>query len=199
CAPLMGGLCADRLLGCRKTIVIGGVLMMLGYLVLAWPSELGLFLGLGLVILGNGAFKPNISTILGNLYPPGSKLRDAGYNIFYMGINVGAFACNIVAALVRNYFDAHPLAITSTVVVRGWSAAFSTAGFGMLIGLVIFGFYYRSLGKADPDPGTGSQPKESLQPLFVQCLAPAIGVAAAAYFAVDYLRETQDFKLLSPI
>src|SRR5207253_6060805 len=78
--PFIGGLVADRLLGCRKTIIIGGVLMMLGYFTIAIPGETTVYLGLGLVILGNGAFKPNISTILGNLYPPGSKLRDTGYN-----------------------------------------------------------------------------------------------------------------------
>ena len=187
--PFIGGLLADRLLGCRKTIVIGGVLMMLGYLVLAWPSELTLYLGLGLVILGNGAFKPNISTILGNLYPPGSKLRDSGYNIFYMGINIGAFACNFVAALVRNHFDDHPLQITSTLALRGWSVAFATAGIGMGIGLITFLINYRGLAKADPDPGTGTQPRESLQPLLVQCVAPAIGVAVGAYFAAPYLQK----------
>src|SRR6266516_1536218 len=76
--PFIGGLIADRLLGCRKTIVIGAVLMMSGYFCLAFPGKVMLFVALGLVILGNGAFKPNISTLLGNLYPPGSKLRDAG-------------------------------------------------------------------------------------------------------------------------
>src|SRR5262249_27766399 len=105
--PFIGGLLADRVFGCRRMIVVGGLLMAAGYLVMGLPGEVRLFLGLGLVILGNGAFKPNISTILGNLYPPGSKLKDAGYNIFYMGINIGAFLCNIVAALVRNHFDAH--------------------------------------------------------------------------------------------
>src|SRR5262249_18601227 len=198
CAPLMGGLCADRLLGCRKTIVIGGVLMMLGYLVLAWPSELTLYLGLGLVILGNGAFKPNISTILGNLYPPGSKLKDAGYNIFYMGINIGAFICNFVAAIVRNQFDAHPQEIFG-LTIRGWSAAFSTAGLGMGIGLVIFLVNYRKLAVADPDPQASDRPRESLTPLFVQCLGPAILVAATAYFTVDYAQKEYKFAFLSPI
>src|SRR5262245_5068419 len=68
--PFIGGLIADRLLGCRKTIVIGAVLMMSGYFCLAIPGQVMLFIALGLVILGNGAFKPNISTLLGNLYPP---------------------------------------------------------------------------------------------------------------------------------
>src|SRR5437762_7559661 len=118
--PFIGGLIADRLLGCRKTIVIGAVLMMFGEFALVLPSETGLYLGLGLLIVGNGAFKPNISTLLGNLYPAGSPLKDAGYNIFYMGINIGAFICNFVAALVRNYVDQHPVQITETWKLAGW-------------------------------------------------------------------------------
>jgi POT family proton-dependent oligopeptide transporter len=183
--PFIGGLIADRLLGCRKTIVIGAVLMMSGYFCLAFPGTVMLYVALGLIILGNGAFKPNISTILGNLYPPGSKLRDAGYNIFYMGINIGAFVCNFVAALVRNYFDRHPLRITSDWTLIGWHAAFATAGVGMLIGLVIFLFNYRGLATADPDPGTRTGPRESLRPLWLECLLPAAVVGAIAWCLND--------------
>ena len=186
--PFIGGLVADRLLGCRKTIVIGAVLMMAGYFCLAFPGKVMLFVALGLIILGNGAFKPNISTLLGNLYPPGSKLRNAGYNIFYMGINIGAFVCNFVAALVRNYFDKNPLPLTAGWTLTGWHAAFATAGVGMLLGLVIFLFNYRGLAKADPDPGADAR-RESLQPLFVQCLAPAVAFGAAAYLIVDRLNS----------
>jgi POT family proton-dependent oligopeptide transporter len=150
--PFIGGLIADRLLGCRRTILIGGTLMMIGHLVLAWPTEVGLYLGLMFLILGNGGFKPNISTLVGNLYPPDSKLRDAGYNIFYMGINTGAFICNFVAAYVRNHFDEHPLRLTSTWEVGGWHAAFATAAVGMFIGLVIFSINYRRFAQADVGP-----------------------------------------------
>ncbi|MBI1915687.1 MAG: peptide MFS transporter [Planctomycetes bacterium] len=183
--PFIGGLIADRLLGCRRSIVIGGVLMMLGYFLIAWPAAWALYLGLGLVILGNGAFKPNISTILGNLYPPGSKLKDAGYNIFYMGINLGAFACNIVAAMVRNYFDRNPLPIASDLTLRGWSAAFATAGFGMLTGLIIFLCNFRGLAKADPDPQTRTGPRESLRPLWLRCLLPAAVAGALCWCLAD--------------
>ena len=179
--PFIGGLIADRLLGCRKTIVIGAVLMMAGYFCLAFPGTVMLYVSLGLIILGNGAFKPNISTILGNLYPPGSKLRDAGYNIFYMGINIGAFVCNFVAALVRNHFDRQPLRITSGWTLIGWHAAFATAGVGMLLGLIIFLANYRSLAKADPDPSTRTGPRESLRPLWLECLLPAAIVGALAW------------------
>lgn len=183
--PFIGGLVADRLLGCRKTILIGGFLMMVGHLVLALPSKLGLYMGLGFVILGNGAFKPNISTLVGNIYPRGSPLKDAGYNIFYMGINIGAFICTFVAAYVRNYFDKSPLTITPGWVLGGWHAAFGTAAIGMLIGLIIFGTNYRRFDKADPDPGSSGEARESLKPLWLQCLTPAIILGAIGWYLAD--------------
>lgn len=124
--PFIGGLLADRLLGYRKSIVIGGLFMAAGYFGLAMPGETTFFISLLLIIVGNGFFKPNISTLLGNLYSKDEYKanKDSGYNIFYMGINIGAFACNFVAAFLRiNY---------------GWGWAFAAAGIGMLIGIVIF-------------------------------------------------------------
>ncbi|MBI3411687.1 MAG: peptide MFS transporter [Planctomycetes bacterium] len=179
--PFIGGLLADRLLGYRFTILIGGVLMMIGHLVLALPTEMGLYLGLGFIILGNGGFKPNISTLLGNLYPPGSKLRDTGYSIFYVGINLGSFLCNIVAAIVRNYFDNHPLQITSNWTIGGWHAAFTTAAFGMLLGLVVFCLFYRMFRDADQKKDVAAT-SIRLTPLWVQCLAPAFALAAVFWF-----------------
>jgi POT family proton-dependent oligopeptide transporter len=124
--PFVGGLLADRIFGYRKTIIAGGALMAMGYLTLAVPGEMAFYIALGLIIIGNGLFKPNISTLLGNLYnkPQYSAMKDKGYNIFYMGINIGAFICNFVAAWLRNEF--------------GWGFAFAAAGIGMIIGLVIF-------------------------------------------------------------
>lgn len=125
--PFLGGFLADRLLGYIKAIYIGGILMGLGYLGIGLFKELPLFyLSLALVIIGNGFFKPSISTLLGNLYneEPYKANKDAGYNIFYMGINIGAFICNIIAAFMRNKY--------------GWGPAFMTAGAGMFIGLVVF-------------------------------------------------------------
>jgi proton-dependent oligopeptide transporter, POT family len=124
--PFIGGLLADRVLGYRRSIVLGGLLMAAGYFCLAVHSETAFYLGLLLVILGNGFFKPNISTLVGNLYNDDRfrANKDAGYNIFYMGINVGAFICNFVAAYMRINF--------------GWGYAFAAAGVGMLIGVVWF-------------------------------------------------------------
>jgi len=189
--PFLGGLLADRLLGCRRTVLIGATLMMIGHLFLAWPGMAGLFLGLICLILGNGAFKPNISTLLGNLYPRGSALKDTGYNIFYMGINVGAFICNFVAALVRNHFDEHPLHITSGWTIAGWHAAFGTAAIGMLIGLLLFASAYRRLARADQKPTVPEGEAghtESFGPLFTQCLLPALTLAVIAFFVAIWLQ-----------
>ena len=125
--PFLGGFLADKVLGYIKAIYIGGILMGLGYLGVGLFKELPLFYAsLALVILGNGFFKPSISTLLGNLYneEPYKENKDAGYNIFYMGINIGAFICNIIAAFMRNKY--------------GWGPAFMTAGVGMFIGLIVF-------------------------------------------------------------
>ncbi len=183
--PFIGGLMADRLLGCRRMIVMGGLLMMCGHLALAWPEKMGLFLGLGLLCLGNGAFKPNISTLVGNLYEPNSPLRDAGYNIFYMGINIGAFICNFVAALVRNYVDRNPVYLTSSWKVTGWHAAFGSAAIGMLLGVIIFALNYRMFAKADQDPAANEGSKESLTPLWLQCLLPAAVLAVVGWLVAS--------------
>jgi len=124
--PFIGGLIADRILGYRRSIIIGGLMMAAGYFCLSIHSTTTFYLALLFIILGNGFFKPNISTLVGNLYSNDSMkhMKDTGYNIFYMGINVGAFICNFVAAYMRiNY---------------GWGHAFAAAGVGMLIGVLIF-------------------------------------------------------------
>lgn len=122
--PFIGGLLADRYLGYIKSIFIGGTLMAIGYLTIALPGDYTMYISMACIIIGNGFFKPNISTLLGNIYNTEElrPLKDNAYNIFYMGINIGAFFCNFAAAILRNKF--------------GWQAAFSAAGIGLIIGLV---------------------------------------------------------------
>lgn len=124
--PFIGGLLADRVLGYRRSIVMGGLMMAAGYFLLSIHDNTSFYAGLFFIIMGNGFFKPNISTLVGNLYSTEElkHKKDSGYNIFYMGINVGAFVCNFVAAYMRLNF--------------GWNFAFIAAGVGMLIGVVIF-------------------------------------------------------------
>ncbi len=124
--PFMGGLLADLKLGYRLSITLGGLLMGTGYCLLAVRSEPVFYTALGLMVIGNGLFKPNISALLGNLFNDDRyrDKKDVGYNIFYMGINLGAFICTFIAALMRNKI--------------GWHAAFISAGVGMFIGVITF-------------------------------------------------------------
>lgn len=123
--PFIGGLIADRYLGYTKSIFLGGTLMACGYLGLSIPGDTAMFVSLGFIIVGNGFFKPNISTLLGNIYNKEElkPLKDNAYNIFYMGINIGAFVCNFVAAYLRNAY--------------GWGYAFAAAGIGLIIGMIV--------------------------------------------------------------
>lgn len=124
--PFLGGLIADRYLGYRRSIIFGGLLMGVGYCLMSIHNLTMLYVSMTLVIIGNGFFKPNISTLLGNVYstPQHMHQKDEGYNIFYMGINVGASICNFFGAALY----------TTT----GWGAAFIAAGIGMFIGVIVF-------------------------------------------------------------
>lgn len=135
--PFIGGLLADRYLGYIRSIFIGGALMAAGYLTIALPGEYTAYIAMGLIIIGNGFFKPNISTLLGNMYNREDlrPLKDNAYNIFYMGINIGAFFCNFVAAILRNRI--------------GWQAAFSAAGVGLIIGLIALAINLRHVKQYD--------------------------------------------------
>ena len=120
--PIFGGLLADRVLGQRRTVVIGATLMAIGHFMMA--VEQLFLLALLALILGNGAFKPNISTQVGGLYAPGDHRRDRAYSIFYVGINVGAFLAPLICGTLGEK--------------AGWHYGFAAAGVGMLIGLAIY-------------------------------------------------------------
>ena len=122
--PLFGGFLADRLLGYNRSVMIGAVLMGLGYLSVAMGTLPLFFAGLALVATGNGFLKPNISTIVGNLYRDRPQLRDSAFNIFYMGINIGAFLAPLGVAWLRARY--------------GWHAAFASSAVGMMLALVTF-------------------------------------------------------------
>jgi len=129
--PLAGGLIADRWLGQRKTVVVGGILMALGHFTMALESSF--FIALFLLILGNGAFKPNVSTQVGNLYALGDARRDGAYTIYYMGINLGAFISNLICGTLA--------------AVYGWHYGFAAAGVGMILGLVVYLAGHRHLAE----------------------------------------------------
>src|SRR5947208_8830966 len=120
--PFFGGLLADRLLGRRKAVIVGGTLMAIGHFLMAMENMF--FLALMFLILGNGCFKPNISTQVGKLYPQGDPRRDRAFTIFYMGVNLGAFFSPLVCGTLGQ--------------VYGWHYGFGAAGVGMIVGLIVY-------------------------------------------------------------
>ena len=122
--PFFGGLLADRFLGPRIAVIIGGLLMAAGHLVMTQENTMLFYLALALLITGNGFFKPNISTMVGQLYPAGSTKRDSGFTLFYMGVNLGASLSPLLCGYIGETY--------------GWHKGFGLATIGMLVGLAIF-------------------------------------------------------------
>lgn len=181
--PFIGGLLADRVLGYRLPIVIGGILMGVGYCMMGVHSFAMLYTGMILVIAGNGLFKPNISTLLGNLYNNDDykDQKDEGYNIFYMGINIGAFVCNIVSAFLINKY--------------GYSTAFVGAGVGMFIGVVVFliGNKHYTSGDVKKVAVPGEKPWWIDLSIVV---VPAVLFAIIGYFINGVPSETNEHSFL---
>ncbi len=120
--PIFGGLLADRVLGQRRTVILGAALMAIGHFMMAFEHLF--LLALTVLILGNGCFKPNISTQVGHLYPPGDRRSDRAFSIFYVGINLGAFLAPLVCGTLGEDY--------------GWHYGFAAAGVGMTTGLLIY-------------------------------------------------------------
>ena len=134
--PVLGGIVADRWLGQRRTVVLGAALMAFGHFLMAFESLF--LLAITVLILGNGAFKPNVSTQVGSLYPKGDPRRDGAFTIFYMGINLGAFFSPIVCGTLGEKV--------------GWHYGFSAAGVGMVVGLLVFLWGQRHFGTVGLPP-----------------------------------------------
>ena len=172
--PFIGGLLADRVLGYRRSITMGGIMMGIGYCLMSVHSLPMLYLSMSLVILGNGFFKPNISTLLGNLYnnEQYKDKKDEGYNIFYMGINIGAFVCNFFGAALYNMI--------------GWGAAFIAAGIGMFIGIIIFWVGTKHFKHVDVIKAK-SESDLPLWKIFAAVLLPSIVFGLIGYFLPEPL------------
>jgi POT family proton-dependent oligopeptide transporter len=129
-SAVVGGWLSDRILGAQKTVLFGGIFIMLGHIVLGIPVDsfriVGLFLSIALIVIGTGMLKPNVSGIVGHLYPDGDPRRDAGFSIFYFGINVGSFLAPIIVGTVGEDI--------------GYHYGFGIAAIGMLIGLLVYNF-----------------------------------------------------------
>ena len=124
--PVIGGYLADRFIGTRRSLVIGSIIISLGHFTLAFPGMTAFYAGLGLIIIGTGFFKANVSTMVGEIYPRGDSRRDAGFTIFYIGVNTGAF----LGPIVCGYLAQSPS--------YGWHWGFAAAGVGMVLGLIVY-------------------------------------------------------------
>ena len=145
--PIAGGWIADKFLGYRKTILTGAVILGVGYTMLAFsgPDRIWLFYAaLFVMVIGNGLFKANISVLVGNLYEPGSKIKDVGYNIFYMGINLGAFIAPLAATFLHDVFGTY-------------NAAFGAAALGMAFSIIVFELWKKKYIYADNKNEAGQE------------------------------------------
>src|SRR5262249_28818633 len=164
---LPGGWIADRFLGQRRAVLYGGVLIMMGHICLAIPILTTFYMGLVLIVLGTGLLKPNISTIVGQLYTPEDERRDGGFTIYYMGINIGAFlaplACGFLAqsATFRGWLAGFGLAPEVA-----WHFGFGAAAVGMGLGLIQYLAGDRLIGEAGLRPTPSANPEGDRKILF---------------------------------
>ena len=174
--PLFGGMIADRILGYRKAVVAGGILMALGHFTMAFQNVQVFYFALGLLICGNGFFKPNISTIVGKLYKDGDPRRDSGFTIFYMGINIGAMAAPLLCGLIGETY--------------GWHYGFGLAGIGMVVGLIVFLRGQKYLGGV-AEPPNPAELKKPIMPGINQELSVYIGTGVAVLVAWQLVQATK--------
>lgn len=174
-APMVGGLIADRILGFKLAIVWGGLFLSAGYAFLALAGPTYFYFALATIIVGNGLFKPNISSLLGMLYPPGDTARDVGFTIFYVGINIGALLSGLSSGFIKDHY--------------GWSAGFALASVGLIFGLSIFfaGIRFGNMhyqGMPAKKHGLLSKPL-----LFIYCLLmiPILGLTLNSAFVGKWL------------
>ena len=175
-STVIGGQISDKILGMRASIFLGGILMALGHFVLAIQNDIAFFLALAFIVVGNGFFKPNISTFVGSLYKEGDVRKESGFTIFYMGINIGGF----VAPLLCGWLAAE----------YGWHYGFGLAGFGMLTGLFffwsgikknVFGDRGMPLNKAVYEKKVVGIPQKTLIPIIAFLCAPGIAYLLASW------------------
>ncbi len=169
-SPVLGGFLADKILGYRRSVVLGGILMALGHFAMAFEHLF--YPALALLVVGNGFFKPNISSMVGKLYGEGDPRRDSGFTIFYMGINIGAWLAPLVCGAVGEYL--------------GWHYGFGLAGVGMVAGLIVFVIGQHKLGDVGLPPGDTAERKVPLfAPLSTLVYVLAFGLVPLVAWLVE--------------
>ncbi len=193
-APVVGGQVADKILGYRRAVILGGVMMMIGEFIICVGSEDALFLGMGVIIVGNGYFKANISSIVGKLYKDGDPRRDSGFTIFYMGINIGAVGATMVGAPIGEGLSRGPLGHA------GYLIGFALAGVGMVAGLAFFILGKHKLeGKGEPpDPKKLAAPYFAGLSLQTVTIALSFAVVPALYLLLHH-KPIVDLLLLGTL
>ena len=178
-STVVGGRISDKILGMRQSIFLGGILMALGHFVLAIENDIAFFLALAFIVVGNGFFKPNISTFVGSLYEEGDRRKDSGFTIFYMGINIGGFIAPLLCGWLGKAY--------------GWHYGFGLAGIGMLLGLIFFwsGIKKNVFGDKGLPPSEEvynkkvlGMPQKTLVPVLAFLSAPVIAYLLAEYKAI---------------
>ncbi|MDB4949811.1 MAG: amino acid/peptide transporter [Gemmatimonadetes bacterium] len=194
-ASLPGGWIADRLLGLRRSIRLGAILIALGHIAIglsAMLSRPAFFAGLALIVMGTGLLKPNISAIVGDLYPEGGARRDAGFSIFYMGINTGALIAPIITGLLGEKV--------------GWHWGFGAAGAGMIVGVIVFSLRQnKTLGNLGlepsrhPDPVVQERQQRSIKTglaMFVGALVLLVALAVSGVIQIDPVRVAESMRIV---
>lgn len=173
--PVFGGYIADHVLGFRKTVIIGNVLLAIGYALLTIRNEVAMYPALGMIVTGTGLFKPNISSLLGTFYEPQDPRREAGFTYFYMGINVGILSATALSGFIKQKF--------------GWYASFGMASFGLIIGMVTFiwGMQVLARGKHfHHQPIDVSKLGRILQNKIILSFVILLTIAMNSFFIHDY-------------
>ncbi|MGY0391706.1 peptide MFS transporter [Bizionia sp. KMM 8389] len=175
-STVIGGRISDKILGMRSSIFLGGILMSLGHFILAIEHNIAFFVALACIVVGNGFFKPNISTFVGSLYEDGDRRKDSGFTIFYMGINIGGFAAPLICGWLGQTY--------------GWHYGFGLAGIGMLAGLLFFwsGIKKNVFGNRGLPPSeavyekkVAGIPQKTLVPLVAVLSVPLVAYMLSAY------------------
>ena len=164
---LPGGWIADRLLGQRNAVLVGGIIISLGHFTMAVPGTAFFYAGLGLIVVGTGLLKPNISVMVGQLYSEHDARRDAGFTIFYMGINIGAFAAPLICGYLGENVD--------------WHLGFAAAGVGMVIGMIVYVLLGKNLGTIGHLMPEARDEKPQSTRLFGIGIAAVLALFAAIY------------------